>query len=123
MLLAQYADLLLSYLLSENYKGLTNLLIGAPYSDVVAVSAPQAGREGRQVSAADIKGLFKAMSLMTNHVHNKQVRELKCTFKMWGSAIRRRKVPSMGDGNGGISGRVPYMSWDARGGGGRGFGR
>ena len=73
------------------------------------------------MSTADIKGLFKAMSLMTNHVHNKQVRELKCAFKMWGSAIHRREIPSMGDGNGGISGRAPYMSQNVRGGAVGGF--
>ena len=107
----------------KNHEGLTNLLISALYSDIVAVSILQAGREGQQASTADIEGLFKAASLMTNHICNKQVRELKCTFEMWGSAIRRRKVPSMGDGDRGISGRAPYMSRDVRGGGGRGFGR
>ena len=45
-LLAQYTDLLLSYLLSEDHEGLTNLLIGAPYSDIVAVSVPQASQKG-----------------------------------------------------------------------------
>ena len=60
---------------------------------------------------------------MTNHIWNKQVRELECTFKVWGSAIYRRKVPSVEDGNRGISGRLPYMSWNARGGGSRRFGQ
>ena len=117
----RYADLLLSYLLSKNHEGLTNLLIGALYSDIAAVSVLQAGREGQQASAADIKGLFKAASLMTNQLHNQRVRELKCTFNTWGSAIHRRKVPSMEDGDGGIGGRLPYTLWDARGGGGRRF--
>ena len=60
---------------------------------------------------------------MTNHMRNKRVRELECAFKTWDSAIHRRKVLSMGDDNGGISGRAPYTSRDVRGGSGRGFGR
>ena len=77
-----YVDLLLSYLLSEDHKGLTNLLISASYSDVAVVSILQAGRKSQQASTTDIRGLFKATSLMTNHVCNKQVREVRCAFKM-----------------------------------------
>ena len=73
------------------------------------------------MSTANIKGLFKAASLMTNHVQHKRIRELKCAFKLWGIAICRSKVPGMGDSNGGISVRLLYILWNMRGGDGRGF--
>ena len=61
-------DPLLSYPLSDDYKGLTDLLIDTLDSDILAVSICQVNHKGCQASARDVKGLFKALFLMTNHV-------------------------------------------------------
>ena len=66
--------------------------------------------------------MFKALSPMTNHIQHKRVGKFKCVLKMWGVAICRREILSMGDSNRSIIGRLPYTLWNVRGGGNRGFG-
>ena len=121
-LLTRYVYTPLSNTLSKDHEGFTNLLIGAPDSDKLATTVPsQTNQKGSQPRAGNVMGLFKALPLMTNDVGNKRVGKLEHTFVMRGLSIRRRQVPSLGDGQRSISGRACYPSRNTRGGHGRGF--
>ena len=73
--------MLLGNVLSDNHKGLINLLISVSNSDKLATTIPSwTYCKGSQPRARDVMGLFKAPPLITNDVGNKRVGKLKHTF-------------------------------------------
>ena len=108
--------------LSDDYKSLADLLIGAPDSDEPAFS--NASRhihgEGGQARAGNVVGLFKARPSTADNVRYQSVGKLQHAFEARGISAHRVEFPSMGGGEGSVRSRSLYTS--TRGGSGRRFG-